>query len=74
MLIFRYARNGTLEIDGLKKIAATCDVSTEGVMGAKDYFEARAKEVIVVYQVINILFLFLCYISMYNIIHAGIIQ
>ena len=45
MLIFRYARNGTLEIDGLKKIAATCDVAAEGVKGAKDYFESRVKEV-----------------------------
>lgn len=45
MLIFRYARNGTLEIDGLKKIAATCNVAEEGVKGAKDYFEARVKEV-----------------------------
>ena len=45
MLIFHYARNGTLEIEGLKTIAATCDVSAEGVKGAKDYFEARVKEV-----------------------------
>ena len=45
MLIFRYARNGTLEIEGLKKIAATCNVAEEGVKGAKDYFEARVKEV-----------------------------
>ena len=45
MLIFRYARDGTLEVDGLKKIAATCNVAEEGVKGAKDYFEARVKEV-----------------------------
>lgn len=45
MLIFRYARNGTLEIEGLKKIAATCNVAEEGVKGAKDFFEAKVKEV-----------------------------
>ena len=45
MLIFRYAQEGTLEIEGLKKIAATCDVTTEGVGGAKTFFEAKAKEV-----------------------------
>ena len=48
MLIFRYARNGTLEIEGLKTIAATCNVAEEGVKGAKDYFEARAKEVYII--------------------------
>lgn len=46
MLIFKYARDGTLEIEGLKKIAATCDVTTEGVGGAKTFFEAKAAEVI----------------------------
>lgn len=45
MLIFKYARDGTLEIEGLKTIAATCDVATEGVHGAKGFFEAKAKEV-----------------------------
>ena len=45
MLIFRYAKEGTLEIEGLKKIAATCDVTTEGVGGAKTFFEAKANEV-----------------------------
>ena len=45
MLIFKYARDGTLEIDGLKKIAATCDVSAEGVGGAKSFFEAKVNEV-----------------------------
>ena len=49
MLIFKYAKEGTLEIEGLKKIAATCDVTTEGVGGAKVFFEAKAKEVSVVY-------------------------
>ena len=45
MLIFRYAKEGTLELEGLKKIAATCDVTTEGVGGAKTFFEAKAREV-----------------------------
>lgn len=45
MLIFRYAQNGTLEIEGLKTIAKTCNVAEEGVKGAKDYFEARVNEV-----------------------------
>ena len=41
MLIFRYAKEGTLEIEGLMKIAATCDVTKEGVGGAKSFFEAK---------------------------------
>ena len=45
MLIFKKARDGTLEIEGLKKIANTCDVTTEGVSGAKSFFEAKANEV-----------------------------
>ena len=45
MLIFRYAQNGTLEIEGLKTIAATCNVAEEGVKGAKGFFEAKAQEV-----------------------------
>ena len=45
MLIFKYARDGTLEVEGLKKIANTCDVSVEGVGGAKSFFEAKANEV-----------------------------
>ncbi len=45
MLIFKYARDGTLEIDGLKKIAAVCDVSSEGVGGAKSFFESKISEV-----------------------------
>ena len=45
MLIFKYAKEGTLEIEGLKRIAATCDVTTEGVGGAKSFFEAKANEV-----------------------------
>ena len=45
MLIFRYAQNGTLEIEGLKTIAATCNVAEEGVQGAKSFFEAKVKEV-----------------------------
>ena len=45
LLIFRYARDGTLEVEGLKTIAATCDVSKEGVGGAKSFFEAKVKEI-----------------------------
>lgn len=45
MLIFKYAREGTLEVDGLKKIAAVCDVSSEGVGGAKSFFESKISEV-----------------------------
>ena len=45
MLIFHYAREGTLRIEGLKTIAATCDVTVEGVGGAKSFFEAKAKEI-----------------------------
>ena len=44
MLIFKKARDGTLEIDGLKAIAQTCDVTAEGVKGAKTFFEAKANE------------------------------
>ena len=44
MLIFHYAREGTLRVEGLQKIAATCDVTKEGVGGAKSFFEAKAKE------------------------------
>ena len=45
MLIFKYARDGTLQVEGLKKIAAVCDVATEGVGGAKSFFEAKISEV-----------------------------
>jgi len=45
MLIFKYAKEGTLAIDGLKTIAASCDVSEEGVGGAKSFFEAKINEV-----------------------------
>eukprot|EP00794_Sanderia_malayensis_P012731 gene12731-14036_t len=44
MLIFKYAREGTLVIEGLKCIADCCDVTTEGVGGAKTFFEAKVKE------------------------------
>ena len=44
MLIFKKARDGTLEIEGLKTIAQSCDVSAEGVKGAKSFFEAKANE------------------------------
>ena len=45
MLIFRYARDGTLEVEGLKKIAAVCNVAEEGVKGAKSFFESKVNEV-----------------------------
>ena len=45
MLIFHYAREGTLRVEGLKTIAATCDVTEEGVSGAKSFFEAKAQQV-----------------------------
>ena len=45
MLIFHYAKEGTLRVEGLKTIAATCDVTTEGVGGAKSFFEAKAQQV-----------------------------
>ena len=43
LLIFRYAKNGTLKSEGLKAIAANVDVEKEGVGGAKNFFEAKAK-------------------------------
>ena len=44
-MIFRKARNGTLQIDGLKTIVAQAvDVSEVGVGGAKNFFEAKAAE------------------------------
>jgi hypothetical protein len=44
MLIFKRAKDGTLQVDGLKTIANTCDVTSEGVKGAKSFFEAKANE------------------------------
>lgn len=44
MLIFRKARTGELQMEGLAKIAAVCDVTKEGVGGAKTFFEAKVKE------------------------------
>ena len=44
MLIFKKARDGTLTVAGLTKIASVCDVSQEGVGGAKSFFEAKAKQ------------------------------
>lgn len=44
MLIFKKAKDGTLSIDGLKAIASSCDVATEGVKGAKSFFEAKVSE------------------------------
>ena len=43
MLIFHYAKEGTLRIEGLMKIADCCDVTKEGVGGAKGFFESKAK-------------------------------
>lgn len=44
MLIFDKAKKGTLQVEGLKSIAATCDVTEEGVKGAKSFFEAKVSE------------------------------
>ena len=44
MLIFKKAHDGTLEVDGLKAIAGSCDVAAEGVKGAKSFFEAKVNE------------------------------
>ena len=41
MLIFKFAKEGTLQVDGLMKIADCCDVTAEGVSGAKSFFEAK---------------------------------
>eukprot|EP01111_Echinosteliopsis_oligospora_P013112 TRINITY_DN461_c0_g1_i1.p1 TRINITY_DN461_c0_g1~~TRINITY_DN461_c0_g1_i1.p1 ORF type:complete len:188 (-),score=56.45 TRINITY_DN461_c0_g1_i1:90-596(-) len=43
LLIFRYAKNGTLKSEGLKSIAVSVDVQKEGVGGAKSFFEAKSK-------------------------------
>lgn len=44
LLIFRKAQAGELITEGLSVIASTCDVSAEGVKGAKTFFEAKAAE------------------------------
>ena len=44
MLIFKKAHDGTLEVEGLRTIANSVDVSAEGVTGAKSFFEAKANE------------------------------
>ncbi len=44
MLIFKKAHDGTLQIEGLKAIANVCDVTSEGVKGAKSFFEAKVQE------------------------------
>ena len=41
MLIFKFAKEGTLQVEGLLKIADSCDVDKEGVGGAKTFFEAK---------------------------------
>lgn len=43
MLIFKKARSGELQAEGLSAIAETCDVTKEGVSGAKGFFEAKVK-------------------------------
>eukprot|EP00009_Paramoeba_aestuarina_P003543 CAMPEP_0201506688 /NCGR_PEP_ID=MMETSP0161_2-20130828/571_1 /ASSEMBLY_ACC=CAM_ASM_000251 /TAXON_ID=180227 /ORGANISM="Neoparamoeba aestuarina, Strain SoJaBio B1-5/56/2" /LENGTH=171 /DNA_ID=CAMNT_0047900859 /DNA_START=61 /DNA_END=576 /DNA_ORIENTATION=- len=42
LLIFRYAKNGTLQSEGLKQIAASVNVNQVGVGGAKGFFEAKS--------------------------------
>eukprot|EP01097_Dermamoeba_algensis_P006459 TRINITY_DN4041_c0_g1_i1.p1 TRINITY_DN4041_c0_g1~~TRINITY_DN4041_c0_g1_i1.p1 ORF type:complete len:183 (-),score=68.79 TRINITY_DN4041_c0_g1_i1:107-655(-) len=42
LLIFRLSKTGKLVHDGLKKLASSCDVSKEGVGGAKSFFETKA--------------------------------
>ncbi|XP_065052300.1 EF-hand domain-containing protein D2-like [Rhopilema esculentum] len=44
MLIFKYAKDGTLQVEGLLKIADCCNVSEEGVSGAKSFFEAKVQQ------------------------------
>mmetsp|Transcript_34551 Transcript_34551/g.97451 ORF Transcript_34551/g.97451 Transcript_34551/m.97451 type:complete len:171 (-) Transcript_34551:139-651(-) len=43
LLIFRYAKNGTLQSEGLKDIAASVNVNEVGVGGARGFFEAKSK-------------------------------
>ena len=41
-LIFRKARNGELQVEGLKTVVASvCNVAEVGVGGAKNFFEAK---------------------------------
>eukprot|EP01101_Sappina_pedata_P012982 TRINITY_DN9308_c0_g1_i1.p2 TRINITY_DN9308_c0_g1~~TRINITY_DN9308_c0_g1_i1.p2 ORF type:complete len:167 (+),score=106.79 TRINITY_DN9308_c0_g1_i1:15-515(+) len=42
LLIFRYAKTGKLQCEGLKAIASSIDVGKAGVGGAKGFFEAKA--------------------------------
>eukprot|EP00008_Paramoeba_atlantica_P006912 CAMPEP_0201487598 /NCGR_PEP_ID=MMETSP0151_2-20130828/13924_1 /ASSEMBLY_ACC=CAM_ASM_000257 /TAXON_ID=200890 /ORGANISM="Paramoeba atlantica, Strain 621/1 / CCAP 1560/9" /LENGTH=168 /DNA_ID=CAMNT_0047872681 /DNA_START=8 /DNA_END=514 /DNA_ORIENTATION=- len=42
LLIFRYAKSGKLESEGLKQIAASVNVGDVGVGGAKGFFESKA--------------------------------
>eukprot|EP00118_Oscarella_pearsei_P025602 m.308448 g.308448 ORF g.308448 m.308448 type:complete len:186 (+) comp44023_c0_seq1:66-623(+) len=44
MLIFDKAMKGELQCEGLAKIANVCDVTTEGVKGAKSFFDAKVAE------------------------------
>ena len=45
LLIFRYAKNGTLQCEGLKAIAGSVNVTEVGVGGAKSFFETKAKAI-----------------------------
>ena len=44
MLIFRYAKEGTLSAPGLATIANEVDVGKEGVGGAAKFFEAKVAQ------------------------------
>jgi hypothetical protein len=43
LLIFRYAKTGQLQSEGLKAIAQSVNVQEVGVGGAKSFFEQKAK-------------------------------
>ena len=43
LLIFRYAKTGQLQCEGLKAIAGSVNVEEVGVGGAKSFFESKAK-------------------------------
>ena len=43
LLIFRYAKTGQLQSEGLKALAGSVDVQEVGVGGAKSFFEQKAK-------------------------------
>jgi EF-hand domain-containing family member D2 len=45
LLIFRYAKTGQLQSEGLKAIAANVNVDEVGVGGAKNFFETKARAI-----------------------------